>query len=157
MNIMCYFKNSYKATAKLASGVMWLVSELSCSMPAKFYYPQPLLWRGRLTAKVRGCKITKTQIQVFLSRTCLARSNTEKLDPLLPHQLSLEVSDAGWLAHCSSQGPDIQNILWQSYDFLTIMPKLRSTYDGRLIYEHCLRRSYNFASESYLRKALRPS
>jgi len=32
------------------------------------------------------------------------------------------------------QGPDLQNILRQSYDYLTIMPKLRSTYDGCLIY-----------------------
>ena len=33
------------------------------------------------------------------------------------------------------QGPDLQNIVRQSYDYLTIMPKLRSTYDGRLIYK----------------------
>ena len=33
------------------------------------------------------------------------------------------------------QGPDLQNILRQSSDYLTIMPKLRSTYDGRLIYK----------------------
>ena len=32
-------------------------------------------------------------------------------------------------------GSDLQNILRQSYDYLTIMPKLRSTYDGRLIYK----------------------
>jgi len=32
------------------------------------------------------------------------------------------------------QGPDLQNILRQSYDYLTIMAKLRSTYDERLIY-----------------------
>ena len=32
-------------------------------------------------------------------------------------------------------GPDLQNILRQSYDYLTIMPKLRSTYDGCLIYK----------------------
>jgi len=32
-------------------------------------------------------------------------------------------------------GPDLQNILRQSHDYLTIMPKLRSTYDGRLIYK----------------------
>jgi len=31
--------------------------------------------------------------------------------------------------------PDLQNILRQSYDYLTIMPKLRSTYDGRLVYK----------------------
>ena len=34
-----------------------------------------------------------------------------------------------------TQGPDLQNILRQSYDYLTIIPKLRSTYDGRLIYQ----------------------
>ena len=33
------------------------------------------------------------------------------------------------------QGPDLQNILRQSFDYLTVMPKLRSTYDGRLIYK----------------------
>jgi len=38
-----------------------------------------------------------------------------------------------WLSVC--QGPDLQNILRQSYDYLTIMLKLRSTYDGRLIYK----------------------
>ena len=32
-------------------------------------------------------------------------------------------------------GPDLQNILRQSYDYLTIMPKLLSTYAGRLIYK----------------------
>ena len=35
----------------------------------------------------------------------------------------------------SVQGPDLQNILRQSYDYLTIMPKLRSTYDEYLIYK----------------------
>jgi len=32
-------------------------------------------------------------------------------------------------------GPDLQNILRQSYDYLTIMPKLQSNYDGHLIYK----------------------
>jgi len=32
-------------------------------------------------------------------------------------------------------GPDLQNILPQSYDYLTIMPQLRSTYDECLIYK----------------------
>ena len=32
-------------------------------------------------------------------------------------------------------GPDLQNILRQSYDYLMIMQKLRSTYDGHLIYK----------------------
>ena len=33
-----------------------------------------------------------------------------------------------------AQGPDLQNILRQSYD-MTIMPKLRLTYEGHLIYK----------------------
>ena len=32
-------------------------------------------------------------------------------------------------------GPDLQHILRQSYDYLTIMPNLRSTYDRRLIFK----------------------
>ena len=43
------------------------------------------------------------------------------------------------LRHCNpvavDLGPDLQNILRQSYDYLAIMPNLRSTYDGRLIYK----------------------
>ena len=35
----------------------------------------------------------------------------------------------------SRSGPNLQNILRQSYDFLTIMPMLRSTYDRRQIYK----------------------
>jgi len=35
----------------------------------------------------------------------------------------------------SRLGPNLQNILRQSYDFLTIMTMLHSTYDGRLIYK----------------------
>ena len=37
-----------------------------------------------------------------------------------------------------TQGPDLQYILRQSYDYLTIMPKLQSTNDGRLIYKTCI-------------------
>ena len=33
------------------------------------------------------------------------------------------------------QGPNLLNILRQSYEYLTIFPKLRSTCDGRLIYK----------------------
>jgi len=40
-------------------------------------------------------------------------------------------------AQYAEQGPDLQNILRQSYDYLTIMPKLRSTYDGRLVCKTC--------------------
>jgi len=40
-----------------------------------------------------------------------------------------------WIKSTLDLGPDSQNILQQSYDYLMIMAKLRSTYDGRLIYK----------------------
>ena len=59
---------------------------------------------------------------------CLERGADLHIAQLMP--LPLTVS-------CFSkiQEPDLQNILRQSYDYLTIMPKLRSTYDGRLVYK----------------------
>ena len=46
-------------------------------------------------------------------------------------------SDALKRFYCSNHilGPDLQNTLLQSNNYLTIMPKLRSTYDERLIYK----------------------
>ena len=48
---------------------------------------------------------------------------------------------------CGSQGPDLENILRQSYDYHTIMPKLRSTYDKRLMYKTSFL-GYNSLAES---------
>ena len=49
---------------------------------------------------------------------------------LLWHQLKCSKH----LGYCD-QGRDLQNILRHTYDYLTIMPKLRSTDDERLIYK----------------------
>ena len=43
-------------------------------------------------------------------------------------------------------------ILRQSYDYLTIMPKLRSTYDGRLIYKTSYKGSKAFLRHESLPK-----
>ena len=45
------------------------------------------------------------------------------------------VAFGGTYGYFCENKPDLQNILRQSYDYLTIMPKLRSTYDGRLTYK----------------------
>jgi len=45
------------------------------------------------------------------------------ITPLKPELISMTLN----------LGPDLQNILLQSYDYLTIMPNLRSTCDRRLI------------------------
>ena len=59
----------------------------------------------------------------------MSSSNVNELD----YRTSNE--HAEWDSRDADQRPDLQNILRQSYDYLTIMPKLPSTYDGRLIYK----------------------
>jgi len=54
------------------------------------------------------------------------------------------------------QGPDLQCILRQSYDYLTITPKLRSTYDGHLIYKYLTKNARLF-KERFTRKIVKPS
>jgi len=57
-------------------------------------------------------------------------------------------------------GPDLQNILRQSYDYLTIMPKLRSTYDtrdGTSNLHNVLRRTQRFSEARFTCKVVRSS
>ena len=51
------------------------------------------------------------------------------------------------------QAPNLQNILRQSYDYLTIMPKLRSTYDRRLIHKTSYERRKAFIGYNSLAKS----
>jgi len=51
------------------------------------------------------------------------------------------------------QGPDLQNVLRQSCDYRTIMPELRSTYDGRLICETSYERRKAFLRYNSLAKS----
>ena len=50
-------------------------------------------------------------------------------------QLQNGVIHRVWVRAVWNQGPDLYNMLRQSYDYLTIMPNLRSTYDKCLIYK----------------------
>ena len=52
-----------------------------------------------------------------------------------------------------SAGPDLQNILRQSYDYLTIVPKLRSTYDRLLIHKTSYERRKAFLRYNSLTKS----
>ena len=58
----------------------------------------------------------------------------------------------GWRT-TKDQGPDLQNILRQSYDYLTIMPTLRSIYDGRLIYETSYEERESFLGYNIVRSS----
>jgi len=60
------------------------------------------------------------------------RTDRQTDDTSMHYAFSRDAHSA-WECKSTSQEPDLQNILRQSYDSLTIMLKLRSTYDGRLI------------------------
>ena len=51
------------------------------------------------------------------------------------------------------EGPDLQNILRQSYNYLTIMQKLRSTYDVCLIYQTSYKERKAFLGYDFLAKS----
>ena len=51
-----------------------------------------------------------------------------------------------------NQGPDLQNISRRCYEYLTIIPKLRSTYDGRLICKTSYKESKAFHKYDSLAK-----
>jgi len=65
-----------------------------------------------------------------------AVSNTESVISLISVMMHIAAA---------AQGPDLQNILRQSYDYLTIMPKFLLTYDKCLIYKI----SYDYRMKTY--------
>jgi len=65
---------------------------------------------------------------------CLSESISPKLHVLSSFFVARSTS-GGIAISGVLLGPDLQNILRQSYDYLSKMPKLRSTYDVRLIYK----------------------
>ena len=61
------------------------------------------------------------------------------------------------MSRVSIQEPDLLNILRQSYDNLTIMPKLRSTYDKGVIYKTSYEESKAFLRHDSLAVMVRSS
>ena len=58
-----------------------------------------------------------------------------------------------WQLLLRYHGPDLQNILQQSYNYLTIMPKLRSTYNSHVIYKTSYEGRKTFLRYSSLQKS----
>jgi len=86
-----------------------------------------------------------TMARVILTQTLSSRDQTG-LETTVSVSVSVLVSRVlASVSRLCLQGPDLQNILQQSYDYLTIMSKLRSTYDGCLIYKNILRRAPGFS------------
>ena len=68
------------------------------------------------------------------NHTTLERLTFAFIAEMLISQLS-QYPDQTFVLDFSPARPDLRNILRHSYVYLTIMPQLRSTYDGRLIYK----------------------
>ena len=110
-----------------------------------------------VTSTVIGCD-GKILVKISINRTNSSQTIHVTMNNLI--QFSSSVIMPVFL------GPDLQNIL-QFFIRLSSKFIVPSTYDSDLrhakislksiIYEHYLRRSYDLASEFYLRKTLRPS
>jgi len=77
--------------------------------------------RKRQRAKIEPVSVRRMQRYYLLTMWVVARAISIST-PCFSH------------AHHQNLRLDLQNISRQSYDYITIMPKLRSTYDKRLIY-----------------------
>ena len=69
------------------------------------------------------CASMRIILEIFIRRSV----------PLMHKAVALQEQVA--VSGKNDLAPDLQNILRQSYDYLTIIPKLRSTYGRRLIYK----------------------
>ena len=74
----------------------------------------------------------ETQCRVSSSSAHVRRNSDAQT---LPPHVGQKYRPLEKLDDVGDQQPDLQNTLRQSYDYLTIIPKLRSTYDGCLIYQ----------------------
>jgi len=115
---------------------------LNYATPTSFFpYQPPVIrrtasvlwwWPGADAVRMEGAQRAKLLASFLKSihNKAIAHRRRHPLhgSPLARKSRLLSASDV-------VQGPNLQNILRQSYDHLTIMPKLRSTYDGRLIYK----------------------
>ena len=72
----------------------------------------------------------------FFNRWIFGKVTSKKRDCLVHFRRLLAVCWPRIAVRVTVLGPALQNILRQYYDNLTTIPKLRSTYNGRLIYEH---------------------
>jgi len=97
-------------------------------------YPSTNRARRALTSFTRQTPLTTTPRRQPLYTSILVRTAyTTRIEP-------------------TNQGPDLENILRLSYDYLTIIPILRSTYDGRIIYQTSYEGRKAFLSYNLLAK-----
>jgi len=111
-----------------------------CDLNSGFSAPESSTLTSRLPSHSRELAACVQRISCTCYRTLTPSTECRRL---FLSALSTELSSldkAKSLPYCihfedNDLVPGLQNILQQSYDYLTIMPKLRSTYDGRLTYE----------------------
>jgi len=99
-------------------------------------------WRRRVVWTVcRVSRVSPTTCWLWCSHSCWLVSADHRCTHLAPPTSTTTSTNAR--LHPTSVtnfisynwGPDLQNILRQSYDYLSIMQKLRSTWDGSSVYK----------------------
>jgi len=106
-----------------------------------------------------ACAVWRTELLTrLLWNGCHETSRTQARWP--SNFTAIRPLRMSYTAHTADQGPNLQNILRQSYDYLTIMPKLRSTYDGpsrTSNLQNLLRRTQGFSEARFTCKVVRSS
>ena len=98
-----------------------------CAGPCRMLYCSLLLYCNN-----DNIRVINQQVRDFV-KDCYNRGGGRSSRP--KGKLIVKSEAWWWLLYSwvyTARGPDLQNILRQSYNYLTTMPKLRSTYDGRL-------------------------
>jgi len=90
----------------------------------------------RATGRATNWVMSKDNIGIWLPEQKTFCQPAESWQRICRDHISWQCTPSGIYSYqCEEQGPHLQNILRQSYDYLTIMSKLRPTYDRRLIYK----------------------
>jgi len=110
-------------------------------------WPSTATSRSRLTSRCRHGGVTSSwRRPTDVTMTFVLIDDLyDETSALRPHRTRVDVSRNATVSSSVARprprprsqstdlGPDLQNVLRQSYDYLTITTKLRSTCDGRLI------------------------
>ena len=120
--------------------------------------------KDRQTANLLKSYRTKPYKFSMHCSKCVSCRGTSYSRPLLIRHSPLLQNPGGATARVSrcqkgetNLGPDLRNISRQSYDYLMIMTKLRSTNEGRFNLQNILRRTQGFCQARFTCKIVRSS
>ena len=119
-----------------------------------FFSTEPRDWLGRTSLKwPMLCRVGRKTLLRFHFWFTLCHFNCL----LWKKEVTFVSASVELFAAAVDMGLDLQNILQQSYDYLTIMQKLQSTYEGRLFYKTSYKGCKSFLMVRFTCRVVRSS